>query len=113
MVHAEGPQNQILLASRGMNTKVRSFVPSGPIIGFVVRHGEAFGISDRFTVWDEQGKAIYRPTVHYAYCPCDAAIASLHEFEMRNFQDQEEQRIMKNDILSGKDELGCLLMVCR
>jgi homospermidine synthase len=42
----------------------------------IVRHGEAFTISDKLTVW-EGGKAIYRPTVHYAYCPCDAAIASL------------------------------------
>jgi len=27
----------------------------------------------------EKGKAVYRPTVHYAYCPCDSAIASLNE----------------------------------
>jgi len=32
-----------------------------PIHGMVVRHGEAFTISDRLTVWEE-GQAIYRPT---------------------------------------------------
>lgn len=110
MQHDFGPKNQILLPSRGLETKVRSWVPSGPIIGFVVRHGEAFGISERFTVWNDDGSPAYRPTVHYAYCPCDSAIASLHELEMRNFQDQPKQRIMHDDIIAGADELGCLLM---
>ena len=50
--------------------------PTTAIHGMVVRHGEAFTISDQLTVW-EDGKAVYRPTVHYAYCPCDCAIASL------------------------------------
>ncbi len=42
--HSSGPQNQILLSSRGVDTWVRSWVPSGPIIGMIIRHGEAFGI---------------------------------------------------------------------
>src|ERR687895_416551 len=48
----------------------------------VIRHGEAFSISEYLTV-EENGEAVYRPTVHYAYCPADAAIASLHELHMR------------------------------
>ncbi|NQT23215.1 MAG: homospermidine synthase, partial [Candidatus Omnitrophica bacterium] len=75
----------------------------------VIRHGEAFSISDRLTLWDN-GEAIYRPTVHYAYCPCNAAINSLHELEMRQFKLQEKQRIMNDEIISGRDELGVLLM---
>ena len=107
--HKVGPQNQICLASIGMNTWVRSWVPCGEITGMVIRHGEAFSISDRLTVWDN-GKAIYRPTVHYAYCPSDAAINSLHELEMRQFRLQEKQRIMSDEIIDGRDELGVLLM---
>ena len=75
----------------------------------VIRHGEAFSISDRLTVW-ENGEAVYRPTVHYAYCPADVAINSLHELEMRQFQLQEKQRIMNDEIIDGADELGVLLM---
>lgn len=75
----------------------------------VIRHGEAFSISDRLTVWDD-GKAVYRPTVHYAYCPSNAAINSLHELEMRQFKLQEKQRIMNDEIIDGRDELGVLLM---
>lgn len=109
MTHPSGPQNQILLSSRGIDTWVRSWVPSGPIIGMAIRHGEAYGISDRLTVWKDN-KAIYRPTVHYAYCPNDAAFCSLHELRMRNFVQQERKRIINDEITAGMDEVGCLLM---
>lgn len=109
MHHKSGPQNQICLASMGINTLVHSWVPSGPIIGMAIRHGEAFSISDYLTVW-ENGKLLYRPTVHYAYCVSDSTLASLHELRMRNFVQQEKTRILNNDIIDGVDELGCLLM---
>jgi len=107
--HLSGPNNQICLARPGIKTWVRSWVPSGEIVGMVVRHGESFTISDSLTVW-EDGKPVYRPTVHYAYCPCDAAMNSLIELEMRQFDLQSKQRILNDDILSGRDELGVLLM---
>jgi len=107
--HQSGPKNQICLGSWGLNTRLRSWVPCGEIVGFVIRHGEAFTISDRLTVWKGK-KAVYRPTVHYVYCLCDAAIASLHELQMRNYRLQERLRIMGDEITAGRDELGCLLM---
>jgi homospermidine synthase len=107
--HKTGPKNQVCLESQGLDTIVRSWVPSGEILGMVIRHGEAFSISDRLTVWENQ-KAIYRPTVNYAYCICDAALSSLYELKMRQFEIQENIRIMSNDILQGEDELGVLLM---
>ncbi len=107
--HSYGPANQICLAQMGINTWVRSWVPMGEILGMVVRHGEAFTISDYLTVWDGQQPA-YRPTVHYAYHPADAAINSLHELKMRNFALQPNLRILADDIIEGKDELGVLLL---
>jgi len=107
--HKKGPKNQICMSSLGMNTWVRSWVPCGEINGMVIRHGEAFSISDRLTVW-KNGKAVYRPTVHYAYCPSDSAINSLHELKMRQYRMQEKQRILSDDITEGRDELGVLLM---
>jgi homospermidine synthase len=107
--HSRGPGNQICLAQPGCRTWVRSWVPCGEIVGMVIRHGEAFSISEALTV-RRGGVAVYRPTVHYAYCPADAAIASLHELHMRNDQLQAAQRIMNDDIVDGRDELGCLLM---
>ena len=44
----------------GINTWVRSWVPDYRIQGMVVRHGEAFTISDKLTVWEGK-QAVYRP----------------------------------------------------
>jgi homospermidine synthase len=107
--HAEGPRNQICLARMGMNVRVRTWVPDYAIQGMVVRHGEAFTLSDHLTVW-EDGVAVYRPTVHYAYCPCDNAIISLHELRGYDYALQPKLRIMGDEITSGADILGALIM---
>ena len=108
--HGFGPCNQICIARPGMETWVRSWVPSGEIHGMVIRHGEALTISDHLTVWGDDGNPIYRPTVHYAYCPSDVAVSSVLELRMRNWKMQSRQRILNDEIISGADELGVLLM---
>ena len=106
----EGPGNQICISKPGMLTWVRSWVPCGEIRGMVIRHGEAFTMSDHLTVWDGHGNAIYRPTVHYAYCPSDVGVLSVHELLMRDWEMQPRQRILNDEIISGRDELGVLLL---
>jgi homospermidine synthase len=109
-VPPEGPKNEIVLARMGINTWVRSWIPDQEIVGMVIRHGEAFGITDRWTVWEDV-IPVYRPTVHYAYMPCDATCASLHELRGRNYELQPRLRIMDDsEIISGSDILGALLM---
>lgn len=109
-MHNTGVGNQIYLERAGIDTYVRSWVPlGGPIIGMVVRHGEAFTISDHLTVWSN-GQPVYRPTVYYAYLPSDAAVASLHELRMTGYGLPTRQRIMDDDISSGIDEVGTLLL---
>jgi homospermidine synthase len=105
----DGPGNQICLAQMACKTWVRSWVPCGEIVGMVIRHGEAFTICDHLTVWHD-GRPAYRPTVHYAYCPADVAVLSMVELEMRQFDLQSRQRIMGDEIVSGEDQLGVLLM---
>ena len=107
--HSDGPRNQICLARMGINTWVVSWVPHYCIRGMIIRHGEAFTISDRLTVWDD-GLPVYRPTVHYAYCPCDAALVSLEELRGRDYDLQPSQRILSDEIVGGADILGALLM---
>jgi homospermidine synthase len=104
-----GPRNQIFLSQMGMNTWVRTWVPDAEIVGMVIRHAEAFSISDHLTVW-EKGLPVYRPTVHYAYMPCNETIASLHELRCRNYELQPKQRIMSDEIIAGEDILGALIM---
>jgi len=104
-----GPKNQIFLPQMGINTWVRSWIPNQEIIGMVIRHGEAFTISDKLTVWKGQ-RCVYRPTVHYAYMPCHETLSSLYELRCRNYELQPRMRIMSDEITSGADILGALIM---
>src|SRR5580692_123269 len=99
----------IHLAQPGVATRVRSWTPlNGPYHGFLITHSEAISIADYFAV-RRDAQVLYRPTVHYAYHPSDAAVLSVHEFCGRNYQIQDRRRIMMDDITKGIDELGVLL----
>ncbi len=108
--HDFGGDAAIFLNRPGAATKVRSWTPTaGPQHGFLVTHNESISIADYFTVRDGE-RVRYRPTVHYAYHPCDDAILSLHELAGRNWLAQERQRLLMDEITDGIDELGVLLM---
>lgn len=111
-VPKNGPKNQIFLAQMGMNTWVRSWVPSQEILGLLIRHGEAFGLSEHLTVRsnEDSEKVLYRPTVHYAYMPCHETLVSLHELRAQNYQRPSSFRILNDDIMDGEDILGALIM---
>lgn len=104
-----GPGNQIVLPQMGMNTWVRSWVPHREIVGMLVAHGESFGLSHALTV-EEDGRTVYRPTVHYAYSPCNDSVVSLHELRERGFELHPRQRILKDEIAIGGDSVGALIM---
>jgi homospermidine synthase len=101
----------IYLDQTGANTRVRSWTPTPQAqFGFLVTHNESISIADYFTLRNDAGEAIYRPTCHYAYHPCDDAVLSLHELFGRAGRIQPEHRILgEADILDGIDELGVLL----
>lgn len=108
--HEFGSQSAIYFHKPGAVTRVRSWAPlEGPYIGFLNAHGESISLSDYFTLGDGPRPA-YRPTVHYAYHPCDDAVLSLHELAGKNWQLQSRQRMLMDDIVDGVDELGVLLM---
>ncbi len=108
--HEQGCDAAIYLLRPGAGTRVRSWTPmEGPYHGFLVTHNESISISDYFTLRDDD-KVRYRPTCHYAYHPCDAAVLSVHELAGKNWQQQKRQRLIVEEITSGVDELGVLLM---
>ena len=101
-----GCNSAIWLNRPGCVTRVRSWTPQeGPYHGWIITHNESIGIADYFT--SNNG---YRPTVHYAYHPCDSAVLSLHEMAGKNYQQQATQRLIVDEVVSGVDELGVLLM---
>ena len=75
------------------------------------RHPQRVDLDRRLLHGAQRRTALaYRPTVHYAYHPCDDAVLSLHELAGKNWRLQPEKRLMMDEITSGIDELGVLLM---
>ena len=105
-----GPRCSIFLNRPGVSMRVRSWTPlEGRYYGFLITHGESISIADYYTV-RENGSVRFRPTVHYAYHPCDGAVLSVHEYCGKAYRMQEHKRVLMDDIQGGMDELGVLLM---
>ncbi len=108
--HDFGCQAAIFLDRPGAATSVRTWLPlAGPQIGFLISHNESISLADYLTIGSGQ-KPEYRPTVHYAYHPSDDTVLSLYELQERNWQPQEKLRLITEEIVTGIDELGVLLM---
>jgi homospermidine synthase len=109
--HDFGCDAAIYLMRPGASTRVRSWTPlEGPMHSFLITHNESISLADYYTLRDASGAVLHRPTAHYAYHPCDDAVLSVHEFAGRNWEIQPEKRLMMEEITSGMDELGVLLM---
>ncbi|WP_137123644.1 homospermidine synthase [Roseomonas sp. HF4] len=109
--HDFGCDAAIYLMRPGAATRVRSWTPlEGPMHSFLITHNESISLADYYSLRDASGAVVYRPTSHYAYHPCDDAVLSVHEFAGRNWDLQPEKRLMMEEITSGMDELGVLLM---
>lgn len=109
--HNFGGGSAIYLEQPGLSTQVRSWTPiSGPQYGWIITHNESISIADYFTIKNGR-KVIYRPTVHYAYHPCDVAVLSILETAEKGGKLQKNSKLINDEILSGGiDELGVLLM---
>lgn len=109
--HDFGCGAAIYLSQPGLKTKVRSWTPiSGPQHGWVITHNESISIADYLTIKNRK-RILYRPTVHYAYHPCDGAVLSLIEVAEREGEVQRVWRLITDEIMpGGADELGVLLM---
>jgi homospermidine synthase len=108
--HGFGCEAAIYLDRPGAATRVRTWTPlAGPLHAFLISHGEAISLADYLTVGGGRAPE-YRPTVHYAYHPCDDAVLSIHELAGREWVAQPNKRILRDEIATGVDELGVLLM---
>ena len=72
--HKTGCQAAIYLLQPGANTRVRSWTPTARAqYGFLVTHNE-FDLDRRLLHAARGPQALYRPTCHYAYHPCNDAV---------------------------------------
>jgi len=108
--HAFGPDCAIYINRPGASVRVRSWTPlAGPYHGFLITHSESIALADYFTV-GAGAQPEFRPTVHYAYHPCDDAVLSLHELAGSNWEFRQKKVVLMDEIAAGIDELGVLLM---
>jgi homospermidine synthase len=110
IIHKEGPAHLISIGTMGMNTLVRSWTPDGEIRGRVLPHEENFHLGLYFAIKNDKNELVYRPTIHYAYSPSESAQASLEECRNNNYTFQEHIRVLGDEIVSGRDCLGVLIM---
>ena len=107
--HEYGDQSAIYLNKPGASVRVRTWLPlAGPQIGYLITHNESISLASYLTLGSGE-KPDYRPTVHYAYHPCDDTVLSIQELQENNWRLQQNKRPISDDIISGIDELGVLL----
>lgn len=153
--HEHGCGAAIYIERPGASTRVRTWTPmEGHFHGWLITHNEAISLADYFTIGTGDNPT-YRPTVHYAYHPCDDAVLSVHELAGKNWVEQvgpphprppprmfcagcwallavlrcpggskgagaevelccirgqERKKLIVDEIISGVDELGVLIM---
>jgi homospermidine synthase len=108
-VYNWGPKNQIAINQRAHDVTARSWIPSGEIEGTVIPHGETYTISQKLTLI-ENGAVKYRPSVYFVYCPPEIATESLLEYADSGKDSPDKIEVMTNEIVSGADEVGVLLL---
>lgn len=110
-IHTLGNEAALYLDRPGALTLVRSWTPrEGQYHGSLITHDECLTTAEYYTVVDESGQVTFRPTVMYAYHPCDDAVLSLREYAGNNWRTPKKKRILMDEIERGADELGVLLM---
>ncbi|MBB2920482.1 saccharopine dehydrogenase NADP-binding domain-containing protein [Cupriavidus alkaliphilus] len=108
--HGYGSGAAIALDRPGHRTRVRSWSPvHGPFDAYLITHNESISIAEYLTN-TRAGQPLYRPTVYYAYRPTAATQASMQWLDDRAAPRVRAERILRDEIQCGEDELGVLLM---
>jgi homospermidine synthase len=109
-LHNSGCQAAAYLPRMGAQARVRSWTPlAGEFVGYLISHNEAISLAAYLSI-GSGAQASYRPTVYYAYHPCDQAMASLELLADGRRDTIASTRVLKDDIDSGIDELGVLIV---
>lgn len=109
--HKHGDQSGIYLAQESVKTRVKSWVPSiGKQESYLITHHEALSIANFLTIHDNKAGWLYRPTVYFAYNPCEVARNSIDEWVANEFAKPADIRVICDEISEGFDELGVLFI---
>lgn len=109
-LNAKNNEYSLELIEQGRNVIVKSWSPNYlEFNAYLLTHNESLSIAEYLTS-DTPPAPKYRPTVYYAYHPCDQAVDSMHLLWSGSEDQIESKKIMKDDIVSGIDELGIFLI---
>ncbi|MEX8495201.1 saccharopine dehydrogenase NADP-binding domain-containing protein [Sphaerotilus sp.] len=108
--HDSGCKAAVYLPRFGVQTRVRTWTPqAGEFTGYLISHNEAISLASFLTVGGGM-QPRYRPTVYYAYHPCDQALESLALLVDGHRHAIASARVLKDELDGGIDELGVLLV---
>jgi homospermidine synthase len=100
----------IEMAEQGCRVRVKSWSPNYlEFSAYLLTHNESLSIAEYLTL-GAPSKPTYRPTVYYAYEPCNQTLESMHLLISGNKKGITYKEILKEDIVSGIDELGVFLI---
>jgi homospermidine synthase len=98
------------LAEQGRNVRVKSWSPNYlEFCAYLLTHNESLSIAEYLTLGNPAAPH-YRPTVYYAYHPCDQAVESMQLLKDGHENHIASKEVLKDDIVSGIDELGIFLI---
>jgi len=100
----------IEMLEQGRSVRVKSWSPNYlEFSAYLLTHNEALSISEYLTIGNPENPT-YRPTVYYAYEPCDQTLNSMQLLDPASKATAFRKTILKDDIISGIDELGIFLI---
>lgn len=98
-----------MLKERGIDVVCSTYSPLGIFDGHIITHEEIFSIGEFFSVRDNAGNPIYRPTVFFSYRPSDAAMWSLDNIKQNGYKNLDNSQIITDEIISGGEAVGIII----
>ncbi len=101
--------NNLFIDKIAAKTFLKSWVPNEQIKGTLPPHDETFSLADYLMI-QKDNRVLYRPTVVFVYDACQHARESLEELLINKLALHENYRVIKDELKSGGEKMGCLLM---
>ncbi len=94
---------------RGIDTSEKTYYPGGYFLGAIITHEEALSIGTHLSVFNEDGKRMYSPTVYFSYRPSEAAFSALQKVRLKDYEQPKTFVKLTNQIATGSEYLGVIL----
>ena len=97
----------------GVDVRIKTWTPEGPCEGYLVTHNESLSLAEYLTC-RQRDAPMHRPTVCYAYRPCEVACKSITQWNDAGKRHPDKLYVLQaEDVIGGADHLGALLITER